>query len=238
VQYNGLIFMTKEQDQIVEWQKSKDPQLFTELLIKYRPVVNKIVGQYKTVGVSPETLKAEATAQLIKSFKSYNPSYDTQPITHIWNNLKKVQRTASSSLMSGHIPESRALKKSTFNIVKDNLTDRLGYEPSTAEMSDELGWSRKEVAMMTKELGWESPYSKMKYDYYGSTVNTENPDKALADYVYHELDKKDKVIFEHTFGYAGKPLLSNKEIADKLHVNEMWIHRAKKRLSEKIKSYR
>jgi DNA-directed RNA polymerase specialized sigma subunit len=230
--------MTIEQDQIMEWQKTKDPKIFTELIIKYRPVVNKVVNQYRTVGVSPETLRTEATSQLIKSFKTYKPSYETQPITHIWNNLKKVQRVASVSLMSGHIPENRALKKSTFTIVKDNLIDKLGYEPSTIEMADELGWSKKEVARMTSELGGEASYSKMKYDYYGSVVNPENPDKALADYLYHELTGKDRIIFEHTFGYAGKPILNNKEIADKLNVNEMWVHRAKTRLAEKIKSYR
>jgi len=230
--------MPTDQENILQWQKTKDPQLFADLIVRYQPVVNKVVNQYRTVGVPPATLRAEATTQLIKSFKSYNPNMGTQPTTHVWNNLKKVQRVASESLQSGHIPENRALKRSTFTIVRDNLEDRLGREPSTSEMADEIGWSRKEVARMEHELGGEATASKASFDYYGNIVTTEHPDKALADYMYHELSGPDKVIFEHTFGFGGKPILNNKEIAQKLNQNEMWVHRAKKRLSEKIKSYR
>lgn len=230
--------MPTDQENILQWQKTKDPQLFADLVVRYQPVVNKVVGQYRTVGVSPATLRAEATTQLIKSFKSYDPKHGTQPTTHVWNNLKKVQRVASESLMSGHIPENRALKRSTFTIVRDNLEDRLGREPSTSEISDEIGWNQKEVARMSHELGGEATASKASFDFYGNAITKEQPDKALVDYMYFDSSGPDQVILEHTFGYAGKPILNNKQIAKKLRKNEMWVHRAKKRLSQQAQSYR
>ncbi|RLI55317.1 MAG: hypothetical protein DRP09_10360 [Candidatus Thorarchaeota archaeon] len=230
--------MPTDQENILQWQKTNDPQLFADLVVRYQPVVNKVVNQYRTVGVSPATLRAEATTQLIKSFKSYDPKHGTQPTTHVWNNLKKVQRVASESLQSGHIPENRALKRSTFTIVRDNLEDRLGREASVEEIADEIGWNKKEVARMSHELGGEATASKASFDFYGNAVTKEHPDKALFDYMYMDVSGPEKVILEHTFGYGGKPILNNKEIAAKLNKNEMWVHRAKQRLSDRVKSYR
>jgi len=225
-------------EKIRQWQESKDPRLFADLIIRYQPVVNSVVNRYSTVGVAPATLRAQATSQLIKAFGSYDPTKGAQPTTHIWNNLQKVQRIASESQISGHIPENRNLKRATFTIVKQNLEDRLGYEPSTADLADELNWNKKETARMLNEVSGETTASKAAFDFYGNATTSEHKDKALVDYLYHELDGKDKVIFEHTFGFAGKPILNNKEIANKLHVNEMYVHRAKKKMSGKIMEMR
>ena len=230
--------MQTDSDKILEWQKTKNPELFADLVIRYQPVVNSVVKRYSTVGVAPATLRAQATSQMIKAFDSYDPTKGAQPTTHIWNNLQKVQRIASESQISGHIPEHRNLKRATFNIVRQNLEDRLGYDPSMEELSDELGWNKKETARMLNEVHGETTASKAAFDFYGNSVTREPADKILVDYLYHELDGKDKVIFEHTFGYGGKPVLNNKDIAKKLRVNEMFVHRAKKRLSKRVQDMR
>jgi DNA-directed RNA polymerase specialized sigma subunit len=225
-------------DKILKWQDTKDPKLFADLVVRYQPVVNSVVNRYKTVGVAPATLRAQATTQLIKAFNTYKPDMGAQPTTHIWNNLQKVQRIATESQISGHIPENRNLKRATFNIVKQNLEDRLGYEPNVDDISDELGWDRREVGRMLNEVHGETTASKAAFDFYGNSTMGESKDKALVDYLYNELDGKDKVIFEHTFGFGGKGVLNNKEIAGKLHVNEMYVHRAKKRLADRIREMR
>lgn len=227
-----------DSERLAEWQKSRDPRLFADLVIRYQPVINSVVNKYKTVGVAPATLRAQATSQLIKAFKSYDPNRGAQPTTHIWNNLQKVQRIASESQISGHIPEHRNLKRATFTIVKQNLEDRLGYEPSNSELADELKWGKKEVGRMLHEVHGETTASNAEFDFYGNATTKEHRDYALVDYLYQELGGKDKVIFEHTFGFGGKPVLNNKEIAGKLKTNEMFVHRAKKRLSKKIKEMR
>jgi DNA-directed RNA polymerase specialized sigma subunit len=221
-------------EKIKNWQKNKDPNELAELIMRYQPVVHSVVNRYRTTGVAPATLRAKAQTQLLKAFKSYDPTQGASPTTHIWNNLQKVQRVATESLQSGHIPEYRNLKKSTFTIVRDNLTDQLGRDPSVKEMADELNWSSSEVGRMNSELSGEVT----AFDFYGNSTTQEPRDKILADYLYHELEDRDKVIFEHTFGYGGKQILKNKDIAKKLRTNEMSIHRAKNRLADKIRSYR
>ena len=229
---------TTDSENILRWQQTKDPQLFAELVIRYQPVINSVVNKYSTVGVAPATLRAQATSQLIKAFKTYDDTRGAQPTTHIWNNLQKVQRIASESQISGHIPEHRNLKRATFTIVRQNLEDRNGYDPNVGELSDELGWNKKEVGRMLNEVHGETTASKAAFDFYGNSITKEHPDRALVDYLYQELNGKDKVIFEHTFGFGGKPVLNNKDIAKKIRTNEMFVHRSKKKLSDRIREMR
>ena len=222
---------------IKQWQENHDPSALASLVIRFQPIVNSVVNKYRTTGVSTNTLRAKASTQLLKAIRTYDDSHGTVPTTHIWNQLQKVQRTAGESLQSGHIPEYRNIKKSTFVTVRDNLTDRLGYEPSIKQMSEEMRWSQAEVQRMNEELAGEVPASHAEFDFYGNAKQFANKDRELVDYMYHELHGKDKVIFEHTFGYGGKPILKNKELAGILNTNEMSIHRTKQRLADKIRSY-
>ena len=227
--------MFDEKAAILDWQENRNPVAFANLVTRYQPVVNSVVNKYRTVGVAPETLKAHATTQFIKALDSYNPNKDTQPVTHIWNNLQKVQRVASESLQSGHLPEARNMRKSMFVTVKDNLMERLGREPNTDELADELAWDKNEVGRMLKELGGEITASGASFDFYGNATTVPNKQRELADYLYQDLEGRDKVVFEHTFGYGGKDVLNNKEIAKKLGINEMDVHRRKKKMSERIR---
>lgn len=227
-----------DKEQLMSWQQTRDPEEFTKLYLRYQPVVGSIVNKFKTTGLPIATLRAQANTQLIKAFDTYNPHKDTLPITHIYNSLQKVQRTASESLISGHIPEARNMKRATFTIVQDNLTDQLGREPNSHEMADELGWNLKEVDRMQSEMKGEATASNAPFDFYGNSTRGESKDKVLVDYLYHELPNKQKKIFEYTFGYAGNPILNNKEIAKRMKTNEMDIHRQKKQMSKRIMEMR
>lgn len=230
--------MFDEKAAIQDWQDNRNPVAFANLVARYQPVIKSVVNKYRTVGIAPETLKAHATTQLIKALDTYDPNMNTQPVTHIWNNLQKVQRVASESLQSGHMPEVRNMRKSTFMIVKDNLNERLGREANNDELADELAWDKKEVGRMQSELGGEITASGAEFDFYGNASTGSNRDKDLADYLYQDLGGKEKLVFEHTFGYGGKALLNNKEIAKKLKTNEMDVHRMKQRMSNRIQEMR
>jgi DNA-directed RNA polymerase specialized sigma subunit len=227
-----------DRESIAEWQNTHDSNLFMQMSSRYQPVITSFVNKFKTTGLPPATLRAQATTQLIKAFETYDPTKGTQPTTHVYNSLQKVQRMASESLMSGHVPESRGMKRSTFTIVKDNLTEQLGREPNVNELADELSWNRKEVARMLDELKGEITASKAEFDFYGNSTTGESKDKILSNYLYQELTGPQKVIFEHTFGYGGKSKLNNKEIAKSLGRNEMWVHREKQKMSNRIKEMR
>jgi DNA-directed RNA polymerase specialized sigma subunit len=221
---------------VFSWQQNRDAETYLTLVKRFRPITESFVKSFKTSGVSPLALRAQADSQFIKAISTYKPGMETAPSTHIWNNLQKIKRVSMRSLQSGHIPEHRNIKKSTFVTVKDNLTDRLGYEPSVQDLSEELGWSMEEVARMDNELGSEIPESTFENQFYKGTDGTQK-EKALADYLYMELDGKEKKVFEWTFGYGGKPILNSREIAKKIGENEMYVSRTKKKLSSKLTGF-
>ena len=205
---------------------------------RFKPIIESTVHKFKTTGITIPTLRATANANFFKALNTYDPSKNTEPITHIYNYMKPVGRVASESLMSGHIPEARNLKKATFHTTIINLQDRLGYEPSNDEIADELGWSKKETGRMMKELSGETTASSAEFDFYGNSKQQQSTDSILAEYLYNELDNKNKVIFEHTYGYNGKPVLSNTEIAKKVGVNNMAITRAQQKMGDRLASFR
>lgn len=224
---------------IEEWQKTKDPKLFKDLMNFYSPQVRGVVGKYRTTGQNTDTLKTEANTQLIRALRTYKPTAGTQPSTHIYNYLKKVQRHASESLMSGHIPEARSMQLSTYKIVKENLHDRLGYEPNAKDMAEEMKWSVKEVSRAENELSGETTASGADFDFYGNSTQQKTVDKQNADYIYHSLTGPEKTVFEYTFGYGGKPKIDkNKDIATAMGTNEMFITRKKKGIAKKIREAR
>jgi len=234
----AVVSRSEDVQKILKWQDTKDPSELVQLVVRYQPIISSIVNKYRTTGVSTSTLRSKASTQLLKALRSYDPKFNTAPSTHIWNSLQKVQRTAGGSLQSGHIPENRGIKRSTFVTVRDNLTDQIGYEPNVKQMADEMNWSQSEVQRMNKELAGEITASSAEFDFFGNSTQFANKDRELVDYLYHDLKDKDKIIFEHTFGYGGKPLLKNNQIAKMLNTNEMAVHRAKKRLASKIREYR
>jgi DNA-directed RNA polymerase specialized sigma subunit len=228
-----------DREQLMNWQKTRDPEEFTKLFIRYQPVVGSVVNKFRTTGLPVPTLRAQANTQLIKAFETYSGNKETQPITHIYNSLLKVQRTANESLMSGHIPEARNMKRATFNIVKENLTDTLGREPSVDELSDELKFDKRETIRMLEETSkGEVNASRAPFDFFGSSTKSAHPDKILIEYMHSDLPEIQKIILEHSVPYFGKEQLNNKEIAQRLKTNEMYVGREKRKMAEKIKSYR
>ncbi len=228
-----------DSEKIKQWQTTKDPGIFKDLMKQYQPLVYSVTNKYSTTGQNINTLRTEGNTQLIKAFKTFEADKGAKPVTHIYNYLKKVQRHASESLMSGHIPEARALQLSTYKIVKENMQDQLGYEPSVSQMSDEMAWDKKEVSRAESELAGETTASKAEFDFYGNSTQQKGVDKQIADYLYHELEGPEKTIFEYTFGYGGKPKIErNKEMAAKMGVNEMFISRKKRAIGERIKKHR
>lgn len=227
-----------DSDAVVHWQKSRDPMLLSELLLRFKPAIISSSNKYGTTGMSPFALRANATDHAIKALSSYDPSHGTSPNTHIMYALQSVQRGARESLMSGSIPEYRHGKMATYMTVRQNMIDQYGRDPTHDEMADELSWSPREVARMEKELGGEVGASKAESDFFGHSTTMEHQDRTLAELLYPTLAPKEKTIMEHTFGIGGKPILNNKEIAHKLGTYEMDITRTKRKLAAKIAEHR
>lgn len=232
--------LTKEQEHELwhDWKKTGDDNKALQLMQSYQPLIFSSVNKFSSANVPKSVLVAEGQKLAFDAIKSYDPKRGAALNTHIHNNLRNLNRIVYENVNVGKIPEARSMKAVTFMNVKSNLTDRLSREPSISEVADEMSWSEREVSRMENELAGELTTGKIEgAEFYGQALNKMGKDQELMSYAYNDLTGKDKVIFEHSTGYGGKPVLSNKDIAKKLRTNEMAITRAKRRLAEQIKSY-
>jgi hypothetical protein len=59
----------------------------------------------------------------------------------------------------------------------------------------------------------------------------------VADFLVHDLSGPHRLVFEHTTGYGGKPILTPGELAKKLGVSPGRISQLKTDIAEKARGY-
>ena len=131
------------------------------------------------------------------------------------------------------LPENMQLKVREFMNAKADLKEKLGREPTSEELADHLGWPLKKVVRMEKQLHNEASASTQIFE--PEDPNRDSKLDLKLDLVYRSLSPRDKLIFEYTTGYGGKPKLSNNEIAKKLGVSAAYVSQRKKYIAGVMK---
>jgi len=157
----------------------------------------------------------------MKAIDTFDVSKKAAFNTHLTNYLKKLFRFVSDNQNIAKIPEQRIRKINLFQIETAKLEDRLGREPTEAELADSLAWSIKEVHRMKKELsraeilefGEDSSYADLG-------INSNAVQRALS-IVYTDASPEEKYILEYTTNIVNnKKHKSVTDIAKKLKLSE------------------
>ena len=139
----------------------------------------------------------------------------------------------------GYIPEARKTKIQGYIDAEGKLKERLNRHPTAGEMADEMSLPLKEIGRMRKEMRGELADSAVAEDKRESIhqYGPQNPDgfaRVAMDYVYPELDDREKLVFEHTFGYGGGEMLkTNRDIAKKAKMSEGQVRKTKQKIADK-----
>lgn len=217
-----------------EWRKTESPQLMGKLIDSFAPVIQATVRKFETVPLPPSTIVAEAKKQMIRAFETFNPKAGAALGTHVHNHIQKVNRFVYEHQNIGRIPEHRITQIGTYTAVKGELKEKRGRDPSAAEMADELGWSLPEVERMERELRREVPETAVADVDFSFLASDDS--QRLLNYIYYELTPNEKVVFEYLTGWAGKPKLSEDEIARRLGVDRLKVKKMKASIAAKIKA--
>lgn len=216
-----------------EWKKGQSPQVLGQLIDSVSPVIHSTVNKFSTVPLPKSAIEAEAKKQAIRAFETYNPRMGASLGTHLHNYMRKVNRFVYEHQNIGRIPEHRITQIGTYQAVKGELRDRLGRDASAAELADELGWSLAEVERIERELRREIPESAVLDSDFSFLVADEA--SKLLGFIYYELTPQEKVVFEYLTGWAGKPKLTEDEIAARIGVTHARVKKIKAEIAAKIR---
>ena len=220
-----------------QWREDSDPKKLNELVTSFQPVVNRTVRTYSTAAIPRSALEAQAKNFLVSGLKTYDPSRGTQLNTHLINYQKGIYRFVNSHKNIVRIPEHRARKVGLFMNVFDKLEEENAREPTAVELAEELNWDIREVERMSKELvkdlighHEESIFNEFKrFDDCGEN-------KEILEFIYYDLTPEEKLVYEYTYGWFGKPeLITPNKIASATKMTPEKVRRIKRNISKKMK---
>jgi DNA-directed RNA polymerase specialized sigma subunit len=197
-----------------EWEANPSDENYNNLMGYLKPTIDSGMASYAG---GRNSLRTRANILASESLNTFDPEKASLK-THVFNNLKRLQRYQAERGSVVHVPENVRVDSAKIYRYTLEYKDKTGNEPSNAQIADHLGMSAKRVqkARYGGEVS-ESQTVMDKGDLPGTQKRT--TDQVWADYVYHDLDSTNQKIFEWTLGYGGAPVLSKKEIAYKLKIS-------------------
>lgn len=223
----------KQKDEMKLWRRwqSGDTDALGALLKSYGPVVGSWVNKLQTAPLPKVFIETEVKKQVLESFKTFDPTRGAQLNTYVNSRLPKVLRNTVYSYSNlGKIPEERQRMIFTFQNAKDELAEQLKRPASATELAAHLAWDFKQVERMEKEL---RPARLMTEEGEFSFLSDDSDQKALQ-FVYYSLPAQQQLLFEHHFGWAGKPKLKDAELSKKLGVDLPALKKMKSDLADKL----
>jgi RNA polymerase sigma-B factor len=126
---------------------SRDPQLRERIILAYLGLADRLASRFRdSRGTSPEDLRQTARAGLIAAVDRYDPDRRTPFVPYavacVVGEVKRYLRDTSWRLQ---VP--RPLKEQALRLARaaDELHQRLGRSPTTAELAEQLELAEEEV---------------------------------------------------------------------------------------------
>lgn len=212
------------------WEKTKNKRAMSNLVRTFGKLINSEVGRYQGT-LSRPVLLSFAKKYATDAVKSFDPKTGNQLSTHIVNQLQRLHRLNYRNVQGLKSSEDVQAKMNTFFQVRADLTEELGREPNSEEISEKMGVPAKFVRKMNSHIRLEKDPGDVQTTY----ISMDNADeKEVADYLYFELPSIHKKIFEHKTGYMGSQIMSNVAIAKKLKLSPVRITQIGKSISDRF----
>lgn len=194
------------------WDKKKNKRALGVLIKKYIPILKYELPKYYG-NLTPKTILSYGKKYIIDAVKTYNPE-KSKLSTHIVNNLKRLHRLNYDTSSTIKISEELRQGINVYKNMKEYLTDKYKREPGLDELADKLAWTMSKVSRMDRLSRKETLASEtvIQPGIYGM-------DDPKLDYIYHDLNPQDKIIFQYKTGYRGMPILTTKNIAKKIKLS-------------------
>jgi DNA-directed RNA polymerase specialized sigma subunit len=208
-----------------------DTSVSSDLLKELKPTIDSAVKRFAGDDTAYTT---QARILALNAVKTYDPSKKTALSSHVFTNLQRLQRISAQRGNLIHVPENAALQRRVIDKAKTAYEMDNGVEPTVEELADITGLSQDRIHKLSQYLGTTS--DSMTVDDKGdSLVSAENKALQLYDrYIYDELDRIDKKIYEWSTGYGGAKIIDRASMAKKLGISQAAVSQRASKISAKF----
>ena len=177
-----------------------DSSATAEYLKTIEPTVVKAINAYAS---GDRSYLTQARIFAIEAGKTYDPDRGASLETHVYGQLRRLQRLSAQRGNLTRLSENVAQERSVVQRAIRELTADLGEDPTTEQIADKVGMSRRRVdALMNyKPVIPDSVAVSPE----GDSLAAYDEEKTLRLYdnvIYDELDDVDKRIYEWSTGYG------------------------------------
>jgi DNA-directed RNA polymerase specialized sigma subunit len=226
------------------WQAEPSPQNMRTVITEMNPVIESAVKQYGGTRPSP-TVYHRARILAADAVRSYNPKKGANLKTHIFNQLRRLQRMTPEIVDPLSPPERFRRQQMEIQNASTELEDILNREPTDEEISDLTDIPLNRVIKVRSRMRARIPLSA--YEDASDDDDADVPDivgDEYSDYddwmdaVYSDLGPTDRLIMMYRTGYRGSDILTNEAIARKLKISPSAVSQRASRIQKKLDNFR
>ena len=230
----SIEFLSNKKSDKPAWKRIQegDYTASSDFLKDMETTINNSVTNYAG---NDQAYKTQARILALDAAKSFDPSRGADIKTHVFNNLKRLQRISAQRGNLTKVPEGAALQRLVIQRAMREYEADNGDSPTTEQLADIVGMPSKRIDAIMN-------YKPVVSD---SAASNEEGDSMAADkvtaalnlydkYIYNELDTTDKKIYEWTTGYGKGIKLSGIEIAKKLNITPAAVSKRYNNIAQKF----
>ena len=204
--------MAMNEDSYNRWSQRPTPKNLATVVKDFSGILRSELPRYQG-NLPTNILKSNGKKIMIDAVKTFDPRKGTLK-NHIASNLRRLHRVNYETSSVFRMSEELQQGVNQFKMARDHLENKLQRDPTNEELSGELKWSPTKVARLDKQLKKETLSSALEMA--PSYVQMEDP---MIDFLYHDLEPRDKIVFQHRTGYRKAPILSVADVAKRIKVS-------------------
>lgn len=236
----------KELDLYHHWNNNgRTPEHLEPLLKSFQPLIQNRINLYKNrVEVPNAVIEMEHKRAFVKALETFKPDGGSQLHSWVTQQLKQVGRYVGNRQNFARITENISRHIGSFNSVRSELTEKLGYEPSANEIHDYIievnhpdltKLSLRDITRLNKEQR-KNTIDK-GHDNIGGTSNFGTREEEVIHLIVPQLTDAERRVHELVFGLNGNKKHTPGEIAKKLNFDISKVSKLRTSIYNKMKPH-
>lgn len=227
-------FSLLNDDDLVRKAKHGDSHAINELIRMNRDLIDVKVGNYRKAPVPAAAVEGEALSLFLTALEKYDPASGANFRTYFEHMLRGLNRYVNSNKNIARIPENKFLRMRHYMSLRSLLVAQYNRQPTIDELSDELGWSKTDVAAMEQALK-QKDLAAFDFEEQGKAKQLESRLYETSEFLYASLTPQEKQIYDYSLGSHGKPVITSvSDLAKKTGLSTDQVYKIRRQLTERI----